>query len=69
MSNQTGPFAHAGAQEALGTALSRREALGKLRYVAPAIVAIKIAHPQTVLGRSGPVRAQRPKNKSKSKTS
>ncbi len=38
-----------------GDRLTRRAAVGKLRYVAPAIVAIEVVHPQTALGRSGPL--------------
>ncbi len=41
------------ATEALGASMSRREALGKMSYVAPAIVALQVSKPGLGLGRSG----------------
>ncbi len=41
------------AAEALAAPMNRREALGKLGYVAPAIVALQVSKPGLGLGRSG----------------
>ena len=43
--------------------LTRRAALGKVRYIAPAIVALEVVRPEVALGRSGPVHKRKPRVK------
>ena len=48
--------------------LTRRAALGKLRYVPPAIAVLEVLRPEVALGRSGPATKGKAKGKGKGKS-